>query len=135
MHKKLETIALVTKYTNACIEILNKEVSTSNDEDRVKSAYNSLLEIYLQSSGIDKCWLPLFKNVFEIAIADTSTRNHVKKFNKYLKILNNLKENELLLKKSQEMLRIYPREYIPLEFICRVFAETYEQTDFNFSVS
>lgn len=135
VHRKLETCALVTKTTNACIEILHNEITQSTDENRVRSAYNSLLEIYMSNTNIDKSWLELFRETFEIAIAERTTRNHVKVFIKYLKILNHLKRYELLLKRSLEMLSIYPDEYIPLDMICHVYVQMFNQKDFPFNVS
>lgn len=89
----------------------------------------------MQGREVDKKWLELFKETFEIAIADRSAREHSKKFTKYLKILNHLKRWPLLLKRCDEMLNLYPKEYNPLELICRVYAETFEDNDFNFEVN
>lgn len=135
VHRKLEDCALVTKLTNNCIEILQNEITNANDENRVRSAYESLLEIYMQAKETDKKWLELFKETFEIALADRGGRDHVKKFNKYLKILNHLKRWPLLLKRCDEMINLYRKEYVPLELICRVYAETFEDNEFTFEVN
>lgn len=135
VHKKLESCALVNKTTNACIDILKAEIDSANEEKRVRSAYKCLLEIYMNNTNIDKSWLELFRETLEIAISDRTMKNHIKVFNKYLKILKQLKQYELLLKRSLEMLSMYPNEYIPLDMICYVYVETYHRPGFCFNVS
>lgn len=135
IHKKLENCAMITKLTNACIEILKDEVDSAKEERRVRSAYKSLLDIYMNNTNIDKCWTQLFRETFEIIVSDRTIRDHIKVFNKYLKILKSLKMFDLLLKRSLEMLAMYPNEYIPLDMICFVYVETYYQSDFCFDVS
>lgn len=135
MHRKVELVASVTNITNSCIEFLENEIIKSKDDGRVRSAYFTLIDIFLNNTNIDKKWLELFQEAFEIAIVDRTFKNHVKVFIKYLKILNNLKKNEMLLTKSIEMLNIYPKEYIPLDMICRIYTEKFNNTDFPFNVS
>lgn len=89
----------------------------------------------MNNTNIDKKWLELFQEAFEIAIVDRTFNNHIKVFIKYLKILNHLKKYELLLTKAIEMLSIYPDEYIPLDMICRVYTEKFAEKDFPFNVS
>lgn len=135
VHRKVELIASVTSLTNQCIEFLQNEITESKDEGRVRSAYFTLIDIYMNNTNIDKKWLELFQEAFEIAIVDRTFNNHVKVFIKYLKILNNLKRYELLLSKASEMLSIYPDEYIPLDMICRIYTEKFNETDNPFDVS
>lgn len=135
MHRKVELVASVTNLTNSCIEFLQNEITESKDEGRVRSAYLALIDIFMNNTNIDKKWLELFQEAFEVAIADRTFNNHVKVFIKYLKILNNLKKYELLLAKSIEMLNIYPNEYIPLDMICRIYTEQFTETNFPFNVS
>lgn len=135
MHRKVELVASVTNLTNSCIEFLQNEITNSKDEGRVRSAYLTLIDIFMNNTNIDKKWMELFQEAFEIAIVDRTFKNHIKVFIKYLKILNNLKKYELLLSKAIEMLSIYPDEYIPLDMICRVYTEKFTETDFPFNVS
>lgn len=133
----MELVASVTSLTNSCVEFLQHEITKSKDEARVRSAYLALIDIYMNNSNttIDKKWRELFQEAFEIAIVDRTFNNHVNVFIKYLKILMNLKKEELLLTKCIEMLGIYPDEYIPLDMICRIYAEKFNETDFPFNVS
>lgn len=135
MHRKVELVASVTSLTNSCIEFLQNEITKSKDESRVRSAYLTLIDVYMNNTNIDKKWLELFREAFEIAIVDRTFNNHVKVFIKYLKILNNLKMYELLLTKAIEMLSIYPNEYIPLDMICRIYTEKFDDPEFSFNVS
>lgn len=135
VHRKVELVASVTNLTNSCIEFLQKEITKSKDEGRVRSAYLSLIDVYMNNTNIDKKWLELFQEAFEIAIVDRTFNNHVKVFIKYLKILNNLKKYELLLTKAIDMLSIYPNEYIPLDMICRIYTEKFDDPEFPFNVS
>lgn len=134
MHKHLEISALVTKTTAACVEILQNETKTE-DAARIQSAYKSLVEIYMTCTNIERATWPLFRDAFESVIDDQSIRDHCKVYVKYLKILRNLKDNEALLKNSIKMLELYPNEYIPLEMICWVYVNNYEQNVLNIEVS
>lgn len=134
MHRQLETCALVNKVTSTCIEILQNEVNTANDEERVRSAYKSLVEIYMTCTSIDRSWLPLFRKAFEAIVGDRGIRDHNKVYVKYLKILRSLKEYEALLKSSIRMLELYPSEYIPLDMVCLVYVNKYFENDLNFQV-
>lgn len=125
VHKQLEVCALVTKVTNTCIEILDNEVNASNDPAQIQSAYKSLVEIYMTCLNIDKTWLQLFRKAFESVIQDQSIRDHSKVYIKYLKILKNLKQYEVLLDHSIHMLEFYPNEYIPLDMICWIYVSKY----------
>lgn len=129
VHKQLEVCAIVTKLTSTCIEILDNEVNTSNDQAQIQSAYKSLVEIYMTCLNIEKNWLPLFQKAFESVIKDQSIRDHSKVYNKYLKILKNLKQYEVLLDSSIHMLEFYPNEYIPLDMICWIYVSKYGQND------
>lgn len=131
----METCALVTKTTVQCIEILQSEVSSAHDEQRIKSAYKSLVEIYMTCTNIERTWLPLFRLAFESVVGDSSIRDHCRIYIKYLKILKNLKEYELLLKSAVQMLEVYPKEYIPLDLVCFVYVKNYHQNEFDFKVS
>lgn len=137
VHRKVELVASVTNLTNSCVEFLQNEITKSKDDARVRSAYLALIDIYMNNSNtiIDKKWLELFREAFEIAIVDRTFNNHVKVFVKYLKILMNLKKEEQLLTKCIEMLGIYPDEYIPLDMICRIYTEKFNEKDFPFNVS
>lgn len=135
VHRKLGLIAEINKLTNDAIEILENEVKKSEDETRARSAYLTLMQIYMSQAAIDKKWLPLFKETFEVFIGDRTINNHLAKFLKYLKLLNRMKEYELVLKHSLDCLNIYPKEYIPLDMICRIYTETLNQSDFSFDVS
>lgn len=121
--------ALVTKLTATCIEILDNDINSSSDQAQIQSAYKSLVEIYMTCLNIEKNWLPLFRKAFESVIEDQSIRDHTKVYIKYLKILKNLKEYEVLLKKSIHMLEFYPNEYIPLDMICWIYVNKYGQND------
>lgn len=121
--------------TNSCIEFLQNEITRSEDKARVRSAYFTLIDVYMNNTNIDKKWLELFQEAFAIAIQDRTFNNHVKVFIKYLKILNNLKKCEMLLTKLIEMLNIYPNEYTPLDMICRIYTEKFTEVDFPFNVS
>lgn len=129
MHKQLEQCALVTKLTVICIEILENEVNTSNDDAQIQSAYKSLVEIYMTCSNIERNWLALFRKAFESLINDQSIRDHCKVYNKYLKILKNLKDHAALLDQSIKMLELYPTEYIPLEMVCWIYVNKFDQND------
>lgn len=136
MHKKLQVCALVVKTTSACIEILQNEVTSSNDQKRVRSAYKTLVDIYMFDTAKDKLWLPLFRESFEFMISDRTINDHSKLYIKYLKILKKLKDyDDVLLKSSIEMLGMYPKEYIPLDMICWVYVQKYKQNDDTFKVS
>lgn len=135
VHRKIELVASVTSLTNSCIEFLKKEITKSKDESRVRSAYFTLIEIFMNNTCIDKKWLELFQEAFELVIDDRTFNNHVKVFIKYLKILNHLKKYEMVLTKSVEMLSIYPNEYFPLDMICRIYSENFAQPEFPFDVS
>lgn len=136
MHKQLETCALANKTTVACIEILQDEANNkANDADRTRSAYKSLVEIYMTCMNIDRNWLELFRKAFESVVTDQTIRDHCKVYNKYLKILRNLKDYETLLKSTIRMLEIYPREFLPLDMVCWVYVNKYYDTDFRFEVS
>lgn len=136
MHKQLETCALANKTTVACIEILQDEANNeANDEERSRSAYKSLVEIYMTCMNVDRNWLELFRKAFESVVNDQTIRDHCKIYNKYLKILRNLKDYETLLKSSIQMIEIYPREFIPLEMVCWVYVNRYNDKDFRFKVS
>lgn len=134
VHNQLETCALSPKTLTACIEILQNEVN-SGDEDRIESAYRSLAEIYMNCTNIDRCWFPLFRKALKCAVDDVDTRDHCKTYIKYLKILKHLKDYEALLRNTVSMLDIYPKEFIPLEMVCWVFVNRYEDKDFCFDVS
>lgn len=136
VHKQLEECALVTKTTVACIEILQNEVNNmANDEARIRSAYKSLVEIYMNCMNIDKIWLPLFRKAFETVVNDPTIRDHCKVYIKYLKILKHLKDYEALVKSTIQMLEIYPNEFIPLEMICWVYVNKQNDIQFSFEVS
>lgn len=135
VHKKLQVCALVVKTTSACIKILQNEVTSSNDQKRVRSAYKTLTDIYMFDTAKDKSWLPLFRESFEFVISDRTINDHCKLYIKYLKILKKLKDYDVLLKKSIEMLEMYPKEYIPLDMICWVYVQKYKQNDDTFRVS
>lgn len=135
VYKQLETTALVTKTTVTCIEILQNDVNSSSDEQRIQSAYKSLVEIYMTCMNIDRTWLPLFRKAFESVVDDQSIRDHNKVYIKYLKILRNLNEFDVLLKSAVKMLDIYPTEYIPLDMICLVYVDKYYENNSDFEVS
>lgn len=135
VHKQLETCALVTKTTVACIEILQSEIEPSHDEKRIQSAFKSLVEIFMTCINIERTWLPLFRQAFESVVCDPSIRDHCKIYIKYLKILKNLKEFEALLKSAIQMLESYPDEYIPLDMVCMVYVKQFEGIAVDFSVS
>lgn len=122
------------KTLTACIEILQNELNCGN-EDRIESAYRSLVEIYMNCTNIDRCWLPLFRKALECVINDVDIRDHCKVYIKYLKILKHLKDPEALLRNAVSMLDIYPKEFIPLEMVCWVFVNRYEDKTFCFDVS
>lgn len=126
VHKQLEVSALVTKLTATCIEILGNDIRKANDRAQIESAYKSLVEIFMTCTNIEKNWLPLFRKAFESVINDQNTRDHSKVYTKYLKILKNLKEYEVLLDKSLHMLEFYPDEYIPLDMICWIYVNKYD---------
>lgn len=134
VHKKLQVCALVVKTTSACVEILQNEVNSSNDQNRVRSAYKTLVDIYMFDTAKDKLWLPLFRESFEFVISDRTINEHCKLYIKYLKILKKLKDYDVLLKSSIEMLGMYPKEYIPLDMICWVYVQKYKQNDETFKV-
>lgn len=135
VHAKLQVCALVTKTTNACIAILQNEVNSATDQKRVRSAYKTLVEIYMGDTCKDKSWLTLFRESFEFIIADRTIKDHCKFYIKYVKILKKLKEYDDLLKSSIEMLSMYPKEYIPLDMICWVYVKKCKQNDKTFNVS
>lgn len=135
VHRKLETCALVNKIANACISILQNEVSSVGDQERVQSAYSSLVQIYLNNPNIEAQWLNLFREAFEVFIADRAVPNHCRMFTECLKILNKSKCYDVLIRRSIEMLRIYPKEYVPLDMLCSVYLQTYDKSDFNFMVN
>lgn len=134
IHKELETCALVVKTRIECIEILKEEVNT-NDEQRVYSAYKSLVEIYMNGTNIDRSWWAFFRQAFETVVGDSGIRNHNQVFIKYLKLLRNLKEFEPLLNSSIRMLELYPTEYIPMDMICWVNINKYQSQDLSVKVS
>lgn len=125
----------MTKTILQCIEILQNEVNPKHDEKRIQSAYKSLVEIYMTCLNIERKWLPLFRKAFEFVISDSNIRDHCKIYIKYLKILKNLDENEMLLKSSTEMLESYPNEYIPMDMVCLVYVKNYNNPSFDFQVS
>lgn len=134
VHAQLKVCALVTKLTAICIDILNNEVNASKDEAQIQSAYKSLVEIYMTCLNIEKNWLPLFRKAFESVIEDQSIRDHSKIYIKYLKILKNLREYEVLLNESIRMLEFYPNEYIPLDMVCWIYVNKYGENDICFEV-
>lgn len=134
MYKQLETCALVNKQTVSCIEILQDDVNTSKDPERVQSAYKSLVEIYMTCMNIERNWLPLFRKAFESVVGDQNIRDHVKVYIKYLKILRNLNDYEALLKSSIHMLELYPEEYMPMDMVCWVYVNKYFDNEFKFQV-
>lgn len=121
--------ALVVKISNQCIAILDDEVTESNDKNRVFSAYQSLVHIYMESSNVDKSWLQLFRESFEAIINDRTVHEHAKVFTKYLRILKYLRDSEALLAQSIEMLSLYPTEYVPLDMICWLYVERFKGVD------
>lgn len=135
MHRKLQVCALVTKTTNPCIKILQNEVNSAADQKRVRSAYKTLVEIFMGDMCKDKSWLSLFREAFEFIITDRTINDHCQLYIKYLKILKKLKEYDVLLQNSIEMLSMYPKEYIPLDMICWVYVQKYKQNDHTFKVS
>lgn len=88
----------------------------------------------MNNTNIDREWLQLFEETFEIFIGDRTIPQHSFKFLKYLKILKKLNKNELLIKKAQEMLSIYPKEYIPLELLCKIYVDHFDEIDSSFDV-
>ncbi|XP_031639627.1 tetratricopeptide repeat protein 37-like, partial [Contarinia nasturtii] len=132
VHKQLETCALAQKTMIACIEILENELNSASDAAQVKSANESLVQIYMTCQNIDRSLWPLFRKVFESTIHDPHIRDHCKVYIKYLKLLRNLKEHETLLKCSVQMLEIYPNEFIPMDMICWVYVQKYYENDFKF---
>lgn len=134
VYKQLETCALVNKQTVSCIEILQDDVNTSKDPERVQSAYKSLVEIYMTCMNIERNWLPLFRKAFESVVGDQNIRDHVKVYIKYLKILRNLNDYEALLKSSIHMLELYPEEYMPMDMVCWVYVNKYFDNEFKFQV-
>lgn len=135
VHEKLQVCALASKTTNACIEILQNDVNTSNDQKRVRSAYKALVNIYMGDMCKDNVWLPLFRESFEFIITDRTIKDHCKYYIKYLKILKKLKDYDALLRSSIEMLHLYRKEYIPLDMICWIYVQKYKQNDQSFNVS
>lgn len=125
----------MTKTTIVCIEILQNDVNSTEDGERVRSAYKSLVEIYMSCMNIDRNWLPLFRKAFESVLDDQTIRDHCKVYIKYLKILRNLNEYEMLMKSSVQMLEIYPTEYIPLDMICWIYVNDYHKKESSFEVS
>lgn len=125
----------MTVLTSPCIELLEKEVRNAKDEERVRSAYVTLIDIYMNNTNIDKKWLELLREAFEIAIVDRTFNNHVNVYIKYLKILNHLKKYDVLLAKAIDLLNFYPNEYIPIDMICRIYTEKFNDPEFPFDVS
>lgn len=121
--------ALVVKISNACISILEEEVTKSNDKNRVFSAYQSLVHIYMEAMNVDKSWLQLFRESFESIINDRTIHEHAKVFTKYLRILKYLRDSKALLARSIEMLSLYPAEYVPLDMICWLYVERFKGID------
>lgn len=134
VHRKLEFCAAIVTLINKCISILANEIKNAKDNGRVRSAYETLLQIYMNNTNIDREWLPLFEETFEIFIGDRTITQHTLKFIKYLKILKKQNKDELLVKRAQEMLSIYPKEYIPLELLCKVYIDNFSETDSSFDV-
>lgn len=134
VHKLLETCALAQKTIVACIEILQNEVNSASDAERVKSANDSLVQIYMTCQNIDRSWSPLFRKALESVIHDQNIRDHCKVYIKYLKLLRNMKDYALLLKCSVQMLDIYPNEFIPRDMICCVYVKNYYEKSQNFEV-
>lgn len=130
----MELCATMVKLINACISILANEIRNSSDNDRVRSAYETLLNIYMNNTNIDREWLPIFQETFEIFIGDRTIPQHTHKFIKYVKILKKLGKDELLVKRAQEMLAIYPKEYIPLELLCKIYVDRFNEADSTLDV-
>lgn len=133
VYKKLETAALITKNEKICIEILANELKVSTEETRNRLAYASLLVIFLQSSQIDNVWTDLFSKTLEHSVADKMAPNHTQIYRRYLKVLYQQKRYELLLEKCLELLESNPKAPCPLELLCKVYADTFEQPDFVFN--
>lgn len=116
---------------------MDNEVKASNDESQIRSAYKSLVEIYMTCMNISKNWWPLFCSAFESVIGDQNVRDHCKLYIKYLKILRNLNKYEKLLKCCVELLKMYPTEYITMDIICQVYVNSFasDQHNISFDVS
>lgn len=109
-------------------------MSDSKDDKRVMSAYQSLVQIYMEPMNLDRMWLQLFREAFESIISDRTIHEHAKVYTKYLKILKHQKDFDALLAQSIAMLSLYPDEYVPLDMMCWLYVERLKETDAPYEV-
>lgn len=131
VYQKLETAALISKHEHLCIEIIDNDLGKATDATHINSAYSSLLVIFLQASKVNERWTKLYRNTLEHGLKDPSANNYITIFRKYLKLLYTQKRFVLVLPKCVELLASHPNEEIPLEIICKVYADTFEAGDFD----
>lgn len=132
VYQKLETAAMVTKNQNVCIELIVADIAKNNDDKRIDLAYKTLLKIFLESSQVAERWYEEYCKALEYALKDSSTPNYIKIFRKYLKLLYTQKKFNVALTKCIELLSFHANEEIPLEIICKIYADTFEDVDFDF---
>lgn len=128
---RLETASMITKNQNTCIEIIAKELENATDEAKSAACYASLLKIFSEFSAIPDHWTLLYCKTLEQSLRDPTVHNYVKLFRKYLKCLYFQQKFELVVSKCLELLSSHPNEEIPLEIICKVYADTFERDDFD----
>lgn len=133
VYERLETASLLTKNQNICIDIIANDLKHTTDEAKIVACYASLLNILTGLSSIPEHFASLYCETLEYSLKLPNVQNFVKLFRKYLKCLYNQKKYKLAVAQCLELLSLHPKEEIALEIICKVYIDTFQQNDFDFS--
>ena len=71
------------------------------------------------------------KPALKFAIADTESSPHLDYYKRLLKQLYKLNELKELIREASKMSELYPKELYPLEWICKIYCDSYNVLNFD----
>lgn len=141
MHAKLLKAAVASINLAAdvspFVEILHGDTK-SDEEKRRNSALNHLSRLYISNAGCsaNANWQPIFVEALAHSCAHPEAEIvdiHIDLFKAYLKLLYKVgsKQPDTLLREACVMTTQFEKEVYPLEWICKVFVDHIDDTDFE----
>lgn len=134
LHQKLVNVSQKLDTVDACLNVLQKEI-TADNVDRSKSAYECIAQVAMHVTEFDNKWNDMVLEILERSVNDITTKNHKEKSKALLRLLYKLKKIEYLIKRSCDMIEIYPDDPVAYEWICKIYIDKIDDQSFNIQVT
>uniref|UniRef100_A0A1B0DNB2 Uncharacterized protein n=1 Tax=Phlebotomus papatasi TaxID=29031 RepID=A0A1B0DNB2_PHLPP len=128
LHSKLLRTSTEISDISTLVRIYEKELSLAPNGDnakRIESAYLHLSELLLKQKEVDE----KFSNIFSDSLMHTLHMKDVyqqERYKKYLRLLNDMGQKDLLIEKAIEMHDLFKNDNYPLEWICKIYVESFD---------